>query len=390
MRNFASKNPIHPMHTPRKLLFLASILALALLSACTDEALIYETVIHHDEELYALERTALQRMNVGGTITVVGHKSQDPDAVCSSIAMAALMRELGMDAVACMQEKPIQGVKYIFDALGYPLPEVRTSIAPGAPLVLMDHNDPMQSLDGMMLANVVGIVDHHPVSAAFSSPLPIYYNCMNVGSSCTIVHSIYKECGITPTRDIAQIMLAGILADTDSLSKATCTAADSLAFSSLAKTAEMANIQAFTSGLRMAQDSFDGLTDEEIFLSDIKGYTIGGVTLAVASLDANESMHIDEMCRRMRAVMPAIQKQLGVEMVFAKMEEKFLHPETPDANGAPTTSYVTHIPYYGEGAREVAEAAFGPTTHDNCVVLQRKVSRKTDFIPAITQVLERQ
>lgn len=131
------------------------------------------------------------------------------------------------------------------------------------------------------------------------------------------------------------------------------------------------------------------MTDEEIFLSDLKKYEIGGVKLAVASLDANEAMHIDEMCERMRAIMPAVQQKLGVQMLFAKMEEKFIHTGVLDENGAPTVTYITHIPYYGEGAKDVAEAAFGETKHDNCIVLDRKLSRKTDFIPVITKVLEK-
>lgn len=364
----------------------------ALLNSCSDENPIYETVINQDEELYSMKRASLKLMDVGGTITVVGHKSQDPDAVCSAISMAALMRRLGMDAVPYIQEKPIQGVKYILDTFAYPCPEIKTSIDSGKPLLLMDHNDPMQSLDGMATANVVGIVDHHPVSQMFDSKLPIYYNCMNVGSACSIVYGIYKECGIVPTKDIAQIMVAGIIADTDSLCKATCTRTDTLALTSLVKIAGIEDLQAFTAGLRLALDSFDGLSDEEIFLSDIKSYTIGGVKLAVTSLDANEKMHIDELCQRMHAVMPSIARQLDVRMLFAKMEESLKDPDGNyilDSEG--NHQYATHFAYYGEGAREVAEAAYGTsaTDHTDCIVISRKLSRKTDIVPDLTRILEK-
>lgn len=358
-----------------------------LFGSCCKDNLIYET----DEELYSMNRASIKLMDVGGTITVVGHKSQDPDAVCSSISMAALMRELGLDAIPYMQEKPIQGVKYILDTFGYRYPEIKTSIEPDKPLLLMDHNDPMQSLDGMIDANVVGIVDHHPVSQTFESKLPIYYNCKNVGSACSIVYGIYKECGIVPSKDIAQIMVAGIIADTDSLSKATCTTTDTLALSSLVKIAGIEDMQAFTTGLNLAQDSFDGLTDEEIFLSDIKSYTIGGVKLAITSLDANEKMHIDELCRRMHAVMPAIASNLGVQMLFAKMEESL-----KDNNGnyildsEGNKQYVTHFAYYGQGAKEIAETAYGKSSsdHSDCIVTSRKLSRKTDIVPDLTRILE--
>lgn len=332
-----------------------------------------------------INRAALLRMDTGKPIAVVGHKSQDPDAVCSAIAMADLLRQLGMDATAYIQEKPIQGVKYVLDYVGYAVPELKTSIEPGMPMVLVDHNDYMQSMTGVEHANVVGVVDHHAISSSLTSNIPIFCDIMDVGSANTIVFSIYRGCGLLPGRDVARIMVAGILADTDSLQKATCTQADKLALDNLKELAGYTDLTEMTQGIKAALNSFDGMTAEEIFMSDIKSYEIAGVKLAVTSLDANESLPMDQMCESMRAVMPAILQKLNVQMLFAKMEDK---TDVLDADGNPTVIYTTHIPYYGEGAKDVAESAFGPTVHDNCIVVNRKVSRKTDFIPAITRVLE--
>ena len=351
-------------------------------TGCSDEVVERDVIVDPNLTTYEINKAALRKMDTGQPIIVTGHKSQDPDAVCSAISMAALLRQLGMDATPYMQDKPIQAVKYILDYTGYKVPEVKTAIDPGMPLVMTDHNDYLQALDGAKEANVVGIVDHHGISSSFTTNVPIYCKLMNVGSANTIIYTIYKECGITPAKDIAQLMVAGIIADTDSLAKATTTSADSLALTQLCEIAQFSNLSELAEGIDAALDSFIGLTDEEIFLSDIKSYEIGGVKLAVTSLDANEQMHIDELCERMRAVMPAMQQKLDVQMVFAKMEEKIKH------TGADAT-YVTHIPYYGQGAKELAEAAFGETKHDNCIVLDHKVSRKTDFIPAITKVLEK-
>lgn len=369
--------------------FLAIALSVCLMcTGCTTDVVENNVIVDRNLSTYEINKVALRKMDTGQPIAVTGHKSQDPDAVCSAISMAALLRQLGMDATPYMQDKPIQAVKYILDYTGYKVPEVKTSIAPGMPLVMTDHNDYLQALDGAKDANIVGVVDHHGVSDSFTCSAPIYCKFMNVGSACTIVYTIYKECGITPAKDIAQLMVAGIIADTNSLTKATSTAADSIALSQLCEIAQFADTSELTQGISSALSSFIGLTDEEIFLSDIKQYEIGGVKLAVTSLVSNEMMTIDELCERMRAVMPAIQQKLGVQMVFAKMEDQVTHADVLDENGAPTITYTTHIPYYGEGAKSVAEAAFGETKHDNCIVLDRKVSRKTDFIPTITKVLE--
>lgn len=375
----------------KKISLLSMLIALALgaLTSCTEDAVEREVIVDPNISVYDINKAALRKMETGQPIIVTGHKSQDPDAVCSAIAMAALMRQLGMDATPYIQDKPIQAVKYILDYTKYKAPEIKTSIDAGMPLVMTDHNDYLQALDGAKDANIVGVVDHHGVSNSFTSGAPIYCKFMNVGAATTIVYTIYKECGITPTKDIAQIMVAGIIADTDSLAKATSTTADSLALSQLCKIAQFDNLSELTQGISAALNSYNGMSDEEIFLCDLKKYEIGGVKLAVASLDANEMMHIDELCQRMRAIMPAMQEKLDVQLVFAKIEEKFLHPDILDENNLPTATYLTHIPYYGENAKAIAEAAFGQTSHDNCVVLDRKFSRKADFIPAITKVLEK-
>lgn len=338
-----------------------------------------------DTELYALNRAALRKMDTGGTIAVTGHKSQDPDAVCSAMAMAALMRRLGMDAVAYIQEKPIQGVKFILDTFGCQYPNILDSVEPGTPLVLTDHNDYLQSVAGVEQANIVGIADHHPISQAFSTELPIYCKCMNTGACCSIVYSIYKECGIEPTQTEARLMLAGIIDDTDSLKKPASTAIDSLALAGLIAHAAIEDMPSFTQALYLAQNSFDGMTDLEIFMSDVKTYEIGGVRLAITSLNANGKMPISELCRRMHGVMPTVCNNLNVQMVFAKMEEEYVPSgENPDSLG-----YTTHFGYYGTGAKSVAEQAFGASAsdHDDCIVLDYKLNRKADIVPALTKIL---
>lgn len=368
--------------------FALAMLACFVCTSCSDDVIEQNIIVDPNLTTYEINKAALRKMDTGQPICVTGHKSQDPDAVCSAIAMAALLRELGMDATPYMQDKPIQAVKYILDYTGYKVPDVKTSIEAGMPLVMTDHNDYLQALDGAKDANIVGVVDHHGVSSSLTSSAPIFCKFMNVGSANTIVYTIYKDCGINPTKDIAQLMAAGIIADTDSLTKSTTTAADSLALAQLSEIAQFANLSELTQGIEAALGSFIGMTDEEIFLSDLKQYEIGGVKIAVTSLDANDMMHIDELCERMRAVMPAIQQKLGVQMVFAKMEEGFKSSDKFDETGAPATTYITHFSYYGDGAKEVAEAAIGKTTHDNCIVLDKKLNRKADVIPAITKVLE--
>lgn len=348
------------------------LMTVSLITACSgnDDT---KSELEELESFYTSHQVALKKMYSGQPITVIGHKNQDPDAVCSSIALAALLQQLDIDATSYLQGKPIQGVKYVLDYVGYKAPEVKTVIGPGMPLILTDHNDYLQSIDGVENANIVGIVDHHAISNSVSSAGPLYCNFMAVGSTNTIVNTIYQDCGIVPSQDIARIMVAGIIADTDSLTKSSTTKADTLALTQLVKIAQIENLSELFQGILKANQSYEGMTEEEIFMSDAKLYEIAGIRLIVANLMASQETPSESLCALARKVMPEILVKKEIQMVFANISD--------------FTAQTSHIPYYGDGAKETAEAAFGKTTHDQCIKLDKVLTRKSEFVPAITKVL---
>lgn len=320
-------------------------------------------------------RDAVRSMGDYGTVTVMGHSNEDPDAVCSAVCMAELMRGLGTDATAYVHVSPNRGVRYILDRFAYEYPKVKTSVLEDEPVLLTDHNDPLQSVSGITKANVVGIVDHHAVSSAFQTSGPIYYKALSVGSSNTVVYTIYQECNVEPSAQIAGILASGIIADTDNLAKSSSTVSDSLALVRLLRIAGINDRQKLADEIAYALTDYSGMTDVEILNSDLKKYNIEGVDLAVADTAASDSFTADGLCNRLRGVMPDQQMVLGVQMLFCMVRD--------------AGNNLTHIAYCGTGAKEVAEEAFGPTTHDNCVVVDGVLVRKSDVIPAITEVLNR-
>lgn len=98
------------------------------------------------------------------------------------------------------------------------------------------------------------------------------------------VYSLYKECGVTPTKEMAQIMAAGILADTDSLTATKGTASDSVALSQLYKLGEIDNPSELWQGILAAQSSYDGMTDEEICKVIRKSDFIPNITAALQAM----------------------------------------------------------------------------------------------------------
>jgi len=325
-------------------------------------------------DLYLMNRKALLMMDTGDTITVVGHKSQDPDAVCSAIAMSELMNLIGMKAKPVLQNEATQGVKYILDEFNYKYPQVQISIDKDKPLMMVDHNDPLQSLKGMSDAKIVGLVDHHGISESFSTGSPIYIRTANVASTNTLVYNLYADCGIVPSKQIAGLMLSGIIADTDSLSKKTTTDIDRQAVAKLLEISG-SDFSALAKGIMHALSCYDGMTDKQILESDMKEYIIEGVHLAVANVSASADYPAETLLKRVSTAIPAVMSETEVSMFFSIISD--------------SENVRSLIPFSGEGAKEVLEKAYPEgTIEGEHMVINAVVGRKSSFIPRITEALK--
>ena len=134
-----------------------------------------------------------------------------------------------------------------------------------------------------------------------------------------------------------------------------------------------------------ADDNYSGMTDKEIFMSDYKGYEYNGYQFGMASLDY-KAEEMDGFIDRMLAVMPEVLTENGLDMVFAKIDNKVPNPDTNDPDDL-FISAGTYFIYYGTGAREVAEAIIGPSLREGVTFSETKVSRK-QIVPKLQALLE--
>ena len=347
-----------------KLWMIAAILLCGTMSfvSCSDkddEVIVYSTPL----------RTIITNMSYGDNVLVVGHKSPDCDAVCSAMAYANLLQRLGINAEARVAGKVVCEPRYVLQEAGITTPAILEN-ASGKNMIMVDHSEFSQSPDGMSAANILHVIDHHG-TGSLTTAHPLLYYALPIGSTGTIVASMYEELGEKPTPTEARLMLSGLISDTDSLTSVTTTATDRRLFTWLLSQSDITDIGAYYAAMRKARTSFDGMTDEEILLSDCKEYEIEGVKIAIGSVFASEELGLEELCQRMRAVMPSVREQRGLDMLFLMLGDR-------DAN-------VTHIPFCGEGSKEVVEYGFQTTaTSDNCIVTTYLSSRKSEVVPPIT------
>ncbi|MCF0183305.1 MAG: DHH family phosphoesterase [Bacteroidaceae bacterium] len=332
-------------------------------------------------------KETLQGLDWGtGTAYVVGHKTPDADAVCSAVAYAALMRSLGFRCEARRAGVTNRETDYLRKRLGIHIPPVIDMLTASDRLIMVDHSEYVQAVDGADRAKLLQIIDHHALGNAISGER-IFMRNAPVGSSCTMVYSTYRDFGVAIPDSIATSLFAGILSDTENGTK-NYTKADSIAITALADQLRITDFEDIYKGMVEAACSYDGMTDEEIYQSDAKEYVVDDAYFGIGSLDWYESTTLDAFLDRIVAAMRKIRQDKGMEMIFCKVSLHSDPPYTP-----PTVvrkESVTYIAYDGEGAREIIEGAYGPSIEGKAWVnTGRNVNRKSELVPVITEAIKK-
>ena len=331
-------------------------------------------------------KTMLQSLNWGDdTCFVYGHKTPDVDAVTSALSYAKLMNTLGYNCKAKVSSPMNRETQYIAQLFGFALPELKTSVVPQTRLLLTDHTDYAQCVDGAREAIILQKIDHHIEGDIADATIP-YVRREMVGSTNTIIYECYKELGVDIDNETALIMLAGIVSDTRNLTKSTACGIDSTALLELTTQLGISkdSIAVISRNMEEASNDYSGMTDEEILLSDYKDYEINNHQIGIGSLESKET-EMDDFIARMLAVMPEVMNQNGRQMLFAKIDN--MVPNTgSDKDVKPYIEEGTYFIYYGEGSREVAEAVFGASLREGVCYTIENLSRK-QIVPRITKVL---
>ena len=318
-------------------------------------------------------RKLLKELDWGtDTCFIYGHKTPDVDATTSALSMANLMRALGYNCKAKVSSPTNRESAYISGLFGFELPELKPEVQPDTRLILTDHTDYVQCVDGAREAIILQKIDHHVEGDIADAGIP-YVRREMVGSTNTIIYEMYKELGVAIDDETARIMLAGILSDTRNLSKSTTQRNDSTAWMALTTQLGLSadSVAKISQAMEDAATDYSGMTDTEIFLSDYKDYEIGSHLIGIGSLDIKKD-EADDFIDRMLAAMPEVLTTMNRQMVFAKIDLK-------DGSG-------TYFIYYGEGAQAVAETIFGPSVREGVTFTYQELSRK-QIVPLIKDIL---
>ncbi len=235
-------------------------------------------------------------------------------------------------------------------------------------IILVDHNEATQAVEGFDQAEILEIIDHHRIGSLQTSG-PVYFRNQPVGCTATIVTQMYDENGVEIPQKTAGLLLAAILSDTLVFRSPTCTPMDVGAANRLAKIAGV-EINEFANEMFEAGEKLDGKTAEEVFLQDFKVFMCGDIRFGVAQGSYMTRKNLLAAETLLKPYLEEARNKQNVEDIYMLLTDVPKEESVVICNGR----YAAEV---------LAEGFDTQPDADGSWILPGVVSRKKQFIPAL-------
>ena len=235
-------------------------------------------------------------------------------------------------------------------------------------IILVDHNEATQAVEGFDQAEILEIIDHHRIGSLETSG-PVYFRNQPVGCTATIITQMYDENGVDIPPQIAGLLLAAILSDTLAFRSPTCTPVDENTAKRLAKIAGV-DIEEFSTEMFEAGEKLDGKTPEEVFLQDFKVFMCGDIRFGVAQGSYMTRKNLTAAEALLKPYLEEARNKQNVEDIYMLLTDVPKEESVVICNGR----YAAEVLSDGFETQPAADASW---------TLPGVVSRKKQFIPAL-------
>lgn len=301
-------------------------------------------------------------------VFVTGHKNPDTDSICSALSYAALKQAQGVEAVAVRLGEVNKETQYALDYFQVEAPELIASVEEKQAVMLVDHNEPAQSVDGLDKAELLEIVDHHRLGG-LNTANPIFVHIEPVGCTATIITKMFDCKKVELPKKIAGLLLSAIVSDTVLFKSPTCTEQDKAAAEKLAVIAGV-NLKEYGMAMLKAGADLGDLTPAQIAKTDSKPFSFGKYKAIVAQISVMDTADILAKKAELVAAMQELCQNEGYDMsllmVTDIMEES------------------TELVFVGEPKQLIADA-FGKDASGDSIYLPGVMSRKKQIVPQLTE-----
>lgn len=311
------------------------------------------------------------------TTYIIGHEKPDTDAVVASMALEYLYRQhpdFGhVNPVAAVTGNLNPETNFLFLKFDVTAPPKISAQDIGADdtVVLVDHNEASQRLEGLDEEKIVEIVDHHKINLNLNKP--IFTTFKPWGSSSTIAYYLMKKYDIKPDKKLASLMLASILSDTVGFKSATTTAKDEKFGKELADIAGIEDLDGFTLEIFKAKSNISDLTDQQIVKNDYKVFDFGKKTFIGQLETVEQDEIVTNKLEGLLSAMADVKTEEGVDLIFLAITD--------------VLKVNTKLLILGDDEQVAAEKAFEGKVADHILDIGPKMSRKKEIAPPIERAL---
>ncbi len=239
-------------------------------------------------------------------------------------------------------------------------------------VILVDHNEKSQAVDGIEEADIVEIIDHHRLGN-IETMGPVFFRNQPVGCTATIITQMYEEAGVEIPSNIAGLLCCAIISDTLLFRSPTCTAMDEKTAKKLARLAKI-DMEKMSMEMFNAGSSLKGKSAEDILFQDFKQFTVTDTVFGVGQINSMNKEELSEIKELLVPYLPKVLEGGKMEMVYFMLTD--------------ILNESTELLCCGHGARASIISAFDLTEDTDRIILKGVVSRKKQLIPTLVAALQ--
>ncbi|MBC5743080.1 putative manganese-dependent inorganic diphosphatase [Lachnospiraceae bacterium MD308] len=239
-------------------------------------------------------------------------------------------------------------------------------------VILVDHNEKSQAVDGIEEADIVEIIDHHRLGN-IETMGPVFFRNQPVGCTATIITQMYEEAGVEIPSNIAGLLCCAIISDTLLFRSPTCTAMDEKTAKKLARLAKI-DMEKMSMEMFNAGSSLKGKSAEDILFQDFKQFTVTDTVFGVGQINSMNKEELSEIKELLVPYLPKVLEGGKMEMVYFMLTD--------------ILNESTELLCCGHGARASIISAFDLSEDTDRIILKGVVSRKKQLIPTLVAALQ--
>ncbi len=239
-------------------------------------------------------------------------------------------------------------------------------------VILVDHNEKSQAVDGIEEADILEIIDHHRLGS-ISTMSPVYFRNQPLGCTATIIYTIYQENGVKVPPQIAGLLCSAILSDTLMFRSPTCTMLDKAAAEALAVIAEV-DIETLAEKMFEAGSDLKEKSAEEIFYQDYKRFNVGDWTVGVGQISSMSEAELADIAQKVQTYLEQSKTLSDTDMIIFLLTN--------------ITTETSQVLWRGNAAQKLLGHAFAMEERNGDYYIKGLVSRKKQLIPGIVGALQ--